>query len=409
MKPNPTSHLGSIAETLALRNGPAVAAARLLASLAALCVFVPGAGEAAPDVFRGDVFTVRDVRVDEEAATAAAARETAISVAHRIAFGRLVRRLVPRTQWPRLQNPGAVRIAPLVESFTIDSEKTSDVRYLAAMTFHFRRQEVRRLLRSRGIEFAETAARPILVLPVLDNAGALALWERPNPWFDAWKAMPPSDGLVPIYLPDGGLADIRDLGAGQAVAGDVRPIAALGARYRAASVLTAVARFRADLRSGRRTLEVSLRRFGGSKAEEPRIVSLPRGQDEDRDAVIARAAREVAERLEEDWKRRTLLRFASRDEIVARMPLARLADWIAIRRTLGSVAMLRDMQLVAVSRRAGAVRLGFYGTVEQFRLALAQRGITLASEAGSWTLTAASSRPFSSGRQHPETQGGRRQ
>lgn len=398
MKPNRTSRFRSIAETLALRNGPAAAAARLLAPLAAACLLVPGAAGASPDALLGDVFAISDVRVDEEAETAAAARETAISTAHRIAFGRLVRRLVLRTQWPRLPDPDAARIAPLVESFTIDSEKTSDVRYLAAMTFRFRRQEVRRLLRSRGIEFAETAARPILVLPILDNAGALALWERPNPWFEAWKALPPSDGLVPIFLPDGSLADIRDLGAGQAVAGDRRPVAALAARYRAVSVLAAVARFRADLRSGRRILEVSLRRFGGGETEEPQIVSLARGQDENRDTIIARAAREVTARLEEDWKRRTLLRFASRDEIIARMPLARLADWIAVRRTLGSVAMLRDMQLIAVSRRAAAVRLGFYGTVEQFRLALAQRGIALAGKAGSWTLTAASSRPSGSGR-----------
>lgn len=398
MKPNRTSRLRSIAESLALRNGPSGSAARLLALLAAVCLLAPGAAGASSDALRGDVFAVSDVRVDEEAETAAAARETAISTAHRIAFGRLVRRLVLRTQWPRLPDPDMARIAPLVESFTIDSEKTSNVRYLAAMTFRFRRQEVRRLLRSRGIEFAETAARPVLVLPILDNAGALALWERSNPWFDAWKALPPSDGLVPIFLPDGSLADIRDLGARQAVAGDRRPMAALAARYRAVSVLAAVARFRADLRSGRRTLEVSLRRFGGGETEEPGIVSLARGQDEDRDTVIARAAREVTARLEEDWKRRTLLRFASRDEIIARMQLARLADWIAVRRTLGSVAMLRDMQLVAVSRRAAAVRLGFYGTVEQLRLALAQRGIVLAGEAGSWTLTAASSRPSSGGR-----------
>ena len=408
MKPNHAPRPRNIAQTRARRNGRAGLAARLPALLAAACILAPAPGGASPDAVRGDPFTVSDVRVDEQADTAAAARDAAISAAHRIAFARLVARLVPQSQRPRLADPGAVRIAPLVESFAIDSEKASDVRYLAAMTFRFRRADVRRLLRARGVEFAETASRPVLVLPVLDDAGALSLWERPNPWFDAWKALPPSDGLVPVRLPDGGLADIRDIGAGQVAAGDRRRISALAARYGAASALAAVARFRADLRSGRRALEVSLRRFGGSGAEAPRTVRLAREPGEDRNALVARAAREVAAGIEEDWKRRTLLSFAAPGEIVARLAPVRLADWVAVRRALASVAMLRDVQLAAISRRAAAVRLGFYGSVEQLRLALAERGIALDGTPGSWTLAAAPARP-AAGRRDADPESSRRQ
>ena len=409
MKPNHAPRPGNIAQSRALRNGRAAAAARLLAPLVAACILAPGAGAASPDAVRGDPFTVSDVRVDERADTAAAARDAAIAAAHRTAFARLVARLVPRAGRPRIPDPGAARIAPLVASFAIDSEKTSDVRYLAAMTFRFRRADVRRFLRARGVDFAETASRPVLVLPVLDDAGALSLWERPNPWFDAWKALPPSDGLVPIYLPDGGLADIRDVGAGQVAAGDRGRISVLAARYGAASALAAVARFRADLRSGRRALEVSLRRVGDGAAEEPRTVRLAPAPGEDRNAVLARAAAEAAERIEEDWKRRTLLGFASPGEIVARLSPVRLRDWVAVRRTLASVAMLREVRLAAISRRAASVRLGFYGTVEQLRLALAQRGITLAGAEGSWTLAAAPLRPAGGGRRDPAPGSSRRQ
>ena len=408
MKPNHAPRPRNIAQTRARRNGRAVRAARLPALLAAACILAPAPAAASPDAVRGDPFTVSDVRVDEQADTAAAARDAAISAAHRIAFARLVARLVPQDQRPRLPDRDAAGIAPLVESFAIDSEKASDVRYLAAMTFRFRRADVRRLLRARGIDFAETASRPVLVLPVLDDAGALSLWERPNPWFDAWKALPPSDGLVPVFLPEGGLADIRDIGAGQVAAGDARRISALAARYGAGSALAAVARFRADLRSGRRALEVSLRRFGGGGAEAPRTVSLARGPGEDRNAVIARAAREAAAGIEEDWKRRTLLSFAAPGEIVARLAPVRLADWVAVRRALASVAMLRDVQLAAISRRAAAVRLGFYGTVEQLRLALAQRGIALDGGDGSWTLAAAPARP-AAGRRDADPGSSRRQ
>ena len=46
-------------------------------------------------------------------------------------------------------------------------------------------------------------------------------------------------------------------------------------------------------------------------------------------------------------------------EIVARLSPVRLRDWVAVRRTLASVAMLREVRLAAISRRAASVRLGF--------------------------------------------------
>lgn len=370
MTPNAAARPRTIADRAAFLNPCAAAVACLLAAPVA--------------AFPGGVYTVAGVAVDETAATAALAREAAIADAHVSAFGRLVRRLVPKDRQAEVPRLPAGRVAPLVRGFGIDGEKTSDVRYIADMTFRFRRDGVRRFLQERGIRFAETASRPVLVLPVHDDAGALRLWERPAPWLDAWKRLPPSDGLVPMILPEGSLADVRDLGAERAFAGDLRRIRPVAERHGAAWTAVAALRLRADLGARRRTVEVAFRRFGEDQPREPLTVRLDRGGGSD--AAFDAAARAAAEALEEDWKRRNLLRFGRPGRIVARLPLQRLADWVAVRERLRSVAPLRELRLIAVSRREAAVRMEFYGTVEQLRLALVQRDLDLDARAGSWRL-----------------------
>lgn len=385
MTPNATARPRTIADRRAALNPPAAALAAGAALAALAAGPAAGAPAAAAPAAAADVYTVSGVEVDRTAATAAEAREVAIAAAHRSAFGRLVRRLVPSAHRPRVPELGAERIAPLVLSFAIDTEKASSVRYLAAMTFRFARGRVRALLRSSGADFAETPSKPVLVLPVYSAAGALSLWERPNPWLDAWRALPTGDGLVPVVLPDGGLADIRDLGARQALAGDRERVAAVAGRYGAASAVVAAARFRTDLGTGRRALEVSLRPFDGGP------LVLEHGGD--RAAALAAGAGAALDALGDAWKRRNLLDAGTQGRIVAYMALAGLDEWVGVRGVLRSVGRLRSARLVAVSRRAAAVRLDFYGTVGQLRLALAQRDLELELRGGVWSLRRAPAPP----------------
>lgn len=344
--------------------------------LAAAIVFLGVSGAAA------DIYTVSGVEVDETAETAAAARDRAIAAGHQLAFERLAARLVPRAERRQLPPPDAPQIPLMVGSFGIDEEKTSDIRYLGKLTFRFRKADVRRYFRSNGVSFAETRSKPVLVLPLYEEAGALLLWDKPNPWFEAWKALLPVDGLLPLLLPAGDLADIRDLGPEQAASGDADRLKALADRHGAAFV--AVARAGVRIRSGSRSLTVAIRFFGGERREK--TLEIPYGGEDGLGAVIQLAAQDAAERLEDDWKTANLLRFDDLQELVAAVPLAGLRDWVAIRSRLRSAEPLDEARLVSISRREATVRLSYYGASDQLRLALAQRDLLLEEESGIWTL-----------------------
>ncbi|CAN0553497.1 unnamed protein product, partial [Laminaria digitata] len=230
--------------------------------IGAFLVVSGGVGIAAAQT--GDVYTVGGVAVDMTAETAAVAREQAIAAGHELAFRRLMARIVPDSQRANLPVLTQSGIVPMVLSFEIESEKRSSVRYLGSLKFRFRRSDVRQFLQNSGVGFAETRSKPVLLLPVYDSAGAKLLWDDPNPWLAAWNAVPPSDGLVPVRLPVGDLADIRDISAEQAVAGNTNQLALIAERYGASAVLVAETSVTVDPGSGARSLTVATRYFGGT-------------------------------------------------------------------------------------------------------------------------------------------------
>lgn len=337
------------------------------------------------------VFTVHNVKVDVTADTAAHARDEAIAEGQEAAFKRLIARLTLAVDRSRLPAFGPDAVSEYVRDFEVADEKTSSVRYLATLTIRFKPDAVRAMLRQYGVGFAETRSKPLLVLPVYEVAGAVSLWDTPNPWRDAWGKVPPIDGLVPLVLPKGDLQDVATIGAEQAVSGDDKRLAAIAKRYGAADVLVA----RADLRSSGAPsngggsspwLQVTLSRFGTIPPDQTRVEAFyPKGS-EDQAALFVRAASAVANEIEENWKRNNRLRFDTGNELTVEVPLRSLAEWIKIKHRLGNVAFIRRNDLIYLTRKLATLRLNFIGDEEQLRVALAQSDLTLEHGATSWVM-----------------------
>jgi hypothetical protein len=326
--------------------------------------------------------------VDETAESASAARQQALEVAHHQAFVRLIRRLVPPGERDRIPELKASEIASLVLSFGIDDEKTSSVRYIGRLSFQFDRAGVRRFLQSVNTGFAETRSKPVLLLPVFRAVDRRRLWDQPNPWFDAWKDTPPADGLVPLQLPAGDLADVQDITAEQASAGETGPVTTIGRRYGAGAVIVSEANLGVGA-AGQPAINVSSRIFGGPSDGQTRVRSVDIQPEESEQAAFLRAALDIQSQIEEAWQRGNQLDFAQLNDLVAVMALADLREWVEVRRRLRTIAYLNDVQLVAATRRQVAIRLSYFGSVDQLRVALAQRDLSLAAGSDSWTLAPA--------------------
>lgn len=350
---------------------------------------VPGARAQGPDVF-----TVTGVTVDAEAETAAAAREIALAEGQRKAYRMLLERMTLRADYGRHPRLGGAELTALVRGIEFEEEKASSVRYIAKLIITFKKRAVRDLLRGADLRFSETVSKPILVLPVYESAGAYSLWDDINPWREAWRTRERRRSLVPLLLPTGDLADVGAISPGQALAGDTERLAAIAYRYGVDDTIVARAAFSVDLAASTPRLEVSLNQFGPS-GERTIIESFVGASRDDFDDLLRRAVAEITVELEETWKRETLLRFDQAARLSARVPLRRLADWLEVRKRLGTVSLVRGIELDGLSKSSAQVILHYLGDPAQLAIALAQHDVELIEEGGFFILRlrATNSRP----------------
>lgn len=338
-----------------------------------------------------DPFTVSAVAVDKTAQSAAAARADAIAEGQRVALQLLIKRLAAKPASDRIAaTVTAARAAELVRDFDIAEEKSSGVRYIAKLNVRFKPDAVRAMLRAEGAPFAETASRPLVVVPVYEGGGgAPTLWDNPNPWREAWNAKLPRDGLVPMILPAGDPSDAGTIKAEQARDGDSVKLRALAAKYNAGGTLVPVAKLDA---SGE--VQVTSTRLGATGAPQTVVERFKPSPGESREALLQRAADSVATQIEERWKQDNLLRVGGSEQALeADVPFGSLREWVEIRSRLGRVAQVRRSDVRAISKRDAHVIVYYVGDEAQLTQALAQLDLRLETQGEGRTLRLAAPLP----------------
>lgn len=334
-----------------------------------------------------DVFSVRDVAVDVTAGSATNARKAALANGQRKAFRTLLERLTLRTDHVDLPAISDSRIAELVSGIEVSDEKTSPVRYLAKITYHFKPDPIRELLSQEGLPFAETRSKPVLIIPVYQLAGTQLLWDDPNPWREAWEGYQHKESLVPFIVPKGDLADIADIGPAQAMAAIRKRLDTIARRYGATDTLVAVATLTINPAASRSNLDVSISRFGSAIQEYTNIFSFAGARGETVDSLLNHAVAEVAIQVEENWKRDNLMQLDSRQEsLIVSIPITGISYWTDVRKRLDSIAFIRRKDVLSLTRNEVIVGLFFVGSTAQLKLALAQSDLHLSQGDTSWVL-----------------------
>ena len=397
-----------------------------------------GAARAAGD----DVFVVPRVPVQASGETATAAKDAAQSTGRRRAMDLLLRRLTPEEDWiylPTLatgsaaQSAGdgsgktAIDISPsllvgLESGFEVYSEKASSASYRAYITYRFKPDEVRRLLKNAHIPYSEAQTRVALVLPVLQTDSGVYLWESNNPWMAAWKVRPYTHELTPMTAPLGDLEDSSAISARQALVGDPAALAAIAARYNVSQVIVAHARL--TQKDGANQLTVRLINGHRESGKADLTELLGEEIDVDTDGAAAQtfsyaegdedfAARvgevlaqtfltepvgnfpSLAERSIEyaiakyasGWKSRTLIDHSKEARLPVTAFFDRIEDWSKIRSALIATPLVGSVQVSSLSRRGAEMDVRIFGEPARMQVAMENQGIVFWSETGErWFL-----------------------
>jgi hypothetical protein len=332
---------------------------------------------------RAEIFTV-SVPVDATAASATAARDAARLDGERRAFVVLLDRLTLGKDRGRLPVASDTMLNQVIIGFEVANERRSTVRYLADYTIHFRPDAVEQLLRARGLPFAETASKPVVVLPVLETGSKPLLWDDPNPWREAWTSAKPPQGLVPMQVPLGEVEDVSAIDGARADAGDDARLQAISANYDHADVLVT----RATIRSGGSSVDVSTTRFipGSPGGEQSWVASYTANQGESEKDLLARAIAGTAAQVNDAWKQATMLDYSQAATLTVTVPADDLGGWLAVRQRIAATTAVQSSQLLSLDRHSARVELHYLGSPDQLRVGLAQNNLNLSGSDPDWVL-----------------------
>ncbi|MGD8326769.1 MAG: DUF2066 domain-containing protein [Sphingomonadales bacterium] len=324
-----------------------------------------------------NVFSVSGVKVDVSAGSASDARNIALIDGQREAFSKLYRKLVAEEDWayePTLAND---QLTPLIQSFEVRDERTSDTRYIATLDVSFDPENMRELLGGLRVSFAETRTKPTLVLPLLTMAGTDILWGQQNIWLDAWRAFPTGASLIHYIIPNNDLNDQRLLSPRHLLS--LRPdrIKAHLDAYETSEVLVVHAKLQRAGLTGSTSLNVKTYRGVTMAPLFEILVTQQKG--EDLAALLNRAVSRIDSTLSEAWKAKVLIQYGSQENMQVHVDISDYEDWRDIFSRLEAITQIRSLNVESLAFDQARLSFDYYGGIEQLQVALGEQSLALVS------------------------------
>lgn len=326
-------------------------------------------------VHADDPYTVTGVEIDATADNALQAQTRAMRQGQRTAARLLVERLTlaeDRVGTP-LETEAAdafaiddAIIAEMISGLEISDEQRSSTRYLAKLDVRFHHRSVERVLDAYDIPFVDSQARPTLVLPVMEQGGALLLWED-NPWREAWQTRRFRHALMPMFMPDIAPEE-APISARQALRLNETALQSLAAEYGVDRI--------AILRAGERAGGYRVGGYLVELAADGTMVVDTWGP-ETLYGGWNMAARTFVTRREDEWKRASIVRDREETEMRVTVLYGGIDEWGRLQTALGRASLVQNARLDGLSRDGALMTLYYRGDMEQLVSELAERGATL--------------------------------
>ncbi len=329
------------------------------------------------------LYTIRGVEVDVRAETAAEAKKLAITEANVKALALFVQRVGAEQVLPELANIPAKNVDAMLDSLSIEQERTGPRRYIGKLTVRFLPDKMRAMMSSLGVSYSEKYAGRTVVVPVWRTLEGAVVWED-NPWRQAWVSLRAENGLVPLIVPLGDLADTTTLTAEQAVNRDEAALEALRLRYNADALLVAEAS-----PVGEDTVQAVMQ--GDSPVGE---LGFDKAYAAENGGGLPEAAQIAAARFQQvmiqRWKKQNEERSITRALPVATLPVAvafySTEEWSALRARILSTPGVSGVDISTISQGGAIVQLAYVSGFEQLRQSLWSSGLALQNVGGTWVL-----------------------
>ncbi|WP_374763972.1 DUF2066 domain-containing protein [Yunchengibacter salinarum] len=316
------------------------------------------------------LFTVQRVQVDETAANARKARDTAFEKAERIAWETLLAKLTDPEDRAGLESLSREGRRSLLGGIEVVREQSSSRRYRATLNVRFEPRLVSAFLGEQGVPHVLSAGRPLLVLHGHERAGNTYLWQSDPVVEQARAAVDWRNRVRQYRFPEGDLADRMALGMAELVRMNDGPALDMARRYGQEAALILLTRRTAE------GIAYRYRVTGTSLVGEGAVPIGPDGPA----TAMANAFETVLDRLDRRWRQRLMVDTGTGGTVTAIVTTDRVEDFAAIMQAIKGVSLVRGHRLAALSLPESRVMLDYTGRREQLLLALRHAGILVTDE-----------------------------
>jgi hypothetical protein len=273
----------------------------------------------------------------------------------------------------------------MLESLNIERELMRAGRYQADIRYTFNKDQINRLVRSQQSLVPDMNPQALVVVPIYNSEKGMKLWRGENIWRSLFSSAALEQGRGQIILPYGDPSDQLLVDLEDVLGGNEEVLKALAQRYGAANLVIAIAQPQPDGRS----IDVILRRPGDNRDEEIVLDYEAENAQETQEIVMARAARDLADRLIDSASRFSL--FTKPEDMKPKAKVIRAEfrhgrEWLRMQSMLKGLPGVELLDIGAVAPNYAQLTVYYIGSPGMISRALQARGVQVDSSKKFWTI-----------------------
>jgi len=318
------------------------------------------------------LFTIRDIKLDETASSANRARQAALLKAEVEAYEKLLRKITQIEDRALLPELEVSERQALISGLEIVEEQTSSRRYLATMNVRFEPSRVSNFLARYNVPHVLGTGRPILVLHAHQRGLAKFLWEGDPVIANATEAVDWVNRIRGYKFARGEIRERLAISASE-VQGLNHDAALKVGEMNAlqSAVLISSGIVNSDDGNQMLSFVYSATDSGVSGTEALEII----GGDET--AAMTAMFNYVLEVIDGSWRERLLVDTGTQGELMVLVPSLSLEDLAELERRLVAVTLVQSYEIREVGIPLSQFYLRYTGREEQLALALRFEGLDL--------------------------------
>jgi hypothetical protein len=342
--------------------------------------------------FAGEALVNNEVSVDVTGKDAADARAQAMAQGEVDALRGLLAKLAPSGQADDIVGMlDAKKISAMVKGTEVLDERIASNRYRARLLISFDADAISALIGKFGASNAKEdqalATGAFLIIPAYEDESGAVLWEEGNPWRDAWRMLALEFNSGDIVVPFGDKKDIQIVDGRTLASATYASLVPLTIRYGVSDIVILQAKYSARPEM---ELKVVKRRINRTR-NEVNLLSYRADLQETRDTLLARAARDVADNLQdkktEEISMTEGVSGGERNKVMVLASITTMASWTQLRAKLSSLPMIDRLELLAMSPSQVDMIVHYRGSPESLAGGMTAQGLRLAQNANYWVVS----------------------